>query len=174
MARQIDPERDAMLDKRNLDEEARRLPSLMQMYQSEINECVSQLNDLRFELEKLEAKAKVDVRKAIIDRGEKPSIDSVNAEVSCMDSIMALRKKRDDLERSMAYMKGMLSVLDCKRSCLGNLVSLYLKEYYSDKDVESGIYKEADARRCGKDSDAQQKMLGKAIRRHDLDEDTDI
>lgn len=139
----INPRSDCIIDPDKLEKEAGSLPTLMQNYHEAINDLNSKRDDLKLDLERAEAKAKVDVRNKMISDEQKPSVESVNAEVAMMPSIYNARKELAEYERAITYLKGVLSSLDAKRSSLNNLVTLYSKDYFTLKDKE-GAYAEAD------------------------------
>lgn len=159
----LDPRTDCEIDKYHLDEEARRLPSKMQMYYEGIQRLQHELDTLRFALERETAVAKKDVRQAMVARGERPVQDAVDTELACMDSIASLRRSVAAKETEIGYYKAVVSCLDAKRSGLNNLVSLYIKEYYGSQ-AEDGRYRRADGARAAAETMDVNKALTLRLR----------
>ena len=170
----IDPARDVKIDKFNLDEEAKRLPTDAQRYYEILyRHLTPKLNDEKFQLEKEEAVARKDIRLNIANQeGRKPTKDDIESELNAMPSIIDLRRRVRSLETQITYYKGVLAALDMKKSSLNNLVSLYIKEYYSTDKADDGRFRRADvafANTDGNDYDdyrtSQNKKLNQAIKR---------
>lgn len=163
--------KDAVLDQYNLDKEARLLPSVIAKYQSAIKEQSELVDNLSFRLEKEEAIARQDARKALAKDGNKPTQSMVDDTVTTLESILQLRKEKASTERELAYLKACIAILDTKRRCLDNLVQLYSQEYWNSAKVDSGVsggkYREADVhrQRSNYDSDAETEDLNSAIKR---------
>lgn len=165
-----DIEKDVGIDKYHLDEEAKKLPSLVSKYHSLVFEKTEELNELEFELEKEEAVARKDARALFNAKGIKATVDMIADEVCALPAIQQLRKKVAHAKTEVAYIKGVLVALDAKKASLNNLASLYVRDYWSAKAESDGRYNEADVKHASsKDYDdmstAQESSLAQAMRK---------
>ena len=166
--------KDAAIDRYNLEKEATLLPSVMAKYQEAILDQTRRVDNLKLRKEKEEAVARQEARKALLASEGKPTQAMVDDAVSCLPTVLQLRKEVAEEERELAYLKSCIAILEVKRRSLDNLVALYSKDYYNSQQVEQGIsrgdYKEADVRRktsVNYDSmaDMETEKLNDAIRR---------
>lgn len=166
----MDISKDVTINKFALDDEAKALPSLIAKYHTYVNDESKELVDLQYELEKEEAVARKNIRAHFTACGTKATLEMVNDELALNDAVSSLRKTVEKKKVNISYLRGVLSALEAKRSSLNNLVSLYVKDFYSNKAVDNGNYAEADAKhKFSKDfelmSDRQESSLVNAMRR---------
>lgn len=155
-------EKDLAIDKFHLDNEAKALPSLIGKYHQMMAQCTEELNDLEFELEKEEAVQRKDARALFSAKGVKATVDMISDEVAVSPAIQQLRRKVAKYKTEVAYLKGVISALDAKKASLNNLVSLYIKSYYTEKD--DGQYREADVKhRLSDDYEDMAEVQGKGL-----------
>lgn len=139
----MNPQTDTALDKFNLDEEAKLLPSMVGRYHEEVFDTTEELNEVAFELEKAEAVARKKIRERYTALNVKFTIDSVNDELALDKTVCDLRKEVAKLKNRINYYKGILAALEVKKSSINNLVTLYTRDYYLS--YENGNGKEAEA-----------------------------
>jgi len=161
-------EKDISIDKFHLDDEAKALPSLIGKYHAMMANKVDTLNDLEFTLEREEAVTRKSAREMFLANGVKATVDMIADEVSTSPAIIQLRKKVAKSRTEVAYLKGVISALDAKKASLNNLVGLYIKSYYTEKD--DGSYREADVKHRLSDeyedmADKQSSSLAQAVRK---------
>lgn len=170
---ELDINKDASIDRYNLEKEATRLPSVIAKYQDAILEQTRVVDNLRIKKEKEEAVARQDARRALTTEG-KPTQAMVDDAVSCLPAIIRLRKEVAEEERELAYLKSCIAILEVKRRSLDNLVTLFVRDYYNTQQADQGIadgsYREADVKRRTSTnydsmSDVETDKLNAALRR---------
>lgn len=124
------------IDKYNLAEENQMLPLFKENVARELKDQELLYNELSLTYKTECAIARENVVALLESKKIKATIDAIGSELDRNNSLIDLKRRLLNYEAEINYLKGISSALDTKRYCLNNLVSLYIKDYYGNENVD--------------------------------------
>lgn len=130
---------DFQIDPYNLEEEWTKQSTLYKQYADEYADARRELAEAQSALEVAKAKCKLAIRQNPGDFGlKKATNDSVEEAAALSESIQEAEQEVCDARHRVDVLGGAKEALDHKKKALGDLVSLYLSDYYSGPTASKG------------------------------------
>jgi ATP phosphoribosyltransferase regulatory subunit HisZ len=129
---------DLNINKLKLDEEAIKLPTINMRYHDKLSKAIKKKDDLKLELEVLEA----EIDKEIRDKAEKKPSETQIKNMVIMDKrrIKKVKELNETIE-DVNILKGAVNSFDKKDNSLKNLTNLYTNQYYKNDYIKTDKYK---------------------------------
>jgi DNA primase large subunit len=144
------------INKFKLDEELQTVAADLQEYGERHTKAVSKRDRAKLALETLVARLTLNVSKNWQELGfdKAPTVAQTDAFIKTNEEYQKLSEKLLDINEEVSYNSATLNSLQAKRSALGNMVSLFLSQYWSDvplEETQTQLHKTMQRRRSKND-----------------------
>ncbi len=127
------------INKFKLDEELVNIAMQLQDYGEQHSEAVKRKDKQKLKLEVLEAELQTELRKNWQELGfdKAPTVAQADSFIKTNEKYQKESDKLVDISSEVSYNAATLTALQAKRSALGNLVQLFLTNYWSDQSLSA-------------------------------------
>lgn len=140
MARELGEnyEEDLLIDKYNLDEEAKDQPRRYYYYSKMLAEKKKERAQLKRKLSVVKVKVAKDIRENFEKYGyeKKPAIKEVGNEVEHSDEVEVLEQELIQLDYDIGIMDGAVAAFRGRKFQISDMVTLYTANYWSDPNMK--------------------------------------
>jgi chromosome segregation ATPase len=137
------------INKLALDKELQEIPADLQEYGELHSQMASKKDKTKLQIETLQARLTNKISKDWKELGfaKSPTVAQIDAFIKTDEEYQKLSEKLLDIQEELSYYNATLNSLQAKRSALGNLVSLFMTQYWSDVPLETQQNKLGDTMR---------------------------